>query len=59
MNIILNNPPEQSCPEEEHDWEYKAGDYDVGINAGWECKECGATHDGPPPEDDFDAWNYY
>lgn len=42
------------CNPDDHTWEYDSGDPSVGMNAGWVCADCGATHDGPPPEDDYE-----
>ena len=37
----------------DHEWRFEAGDWDVGINAGWVCDICDATNDDPPPDDDW------
>lgn len=53
MTKIIANPEIPLCAEDDHDWQYEAGDYEVGLNAGWVCTICCATHDGNPPEDDY------
>lgn len=56
MKIDLSTCDGQACAEDEHDWDYDAGDSSVGIEAGWVCKNCGAIHDGPPPDDGGPDW---
>ena len=43
-------------PEEDHDWKYEGGEWDVGIPECWICARCGKIDaDRPPESEDLDG----
>jgi len=48
--------PEPTCPDDDHDWHYEAGESDVGIPPCWVCRACGKCDVGRDEPDNEDDW---